>query len=71
MQRKACAERAAVIREKISGGKEAQKFKEQIQALDPMKAINAKAEKLKQKASKQVKKIFKPYGDTIIVKMKR
>ena len=65
---KACAERAAVIREKISGGKEAQKFKEQIQALDPMKAINAKAEKLKQKASKQVKKIFKPYGDTIYSK---
>jgi GTPase len=65
---KACAERAAVIREKISGGKEAQKFKEQIQALDPMKTINAKAKKLKQKAYKQVQKIFKPYGDTIYSK---
>ncbi len=62
---KACAERAVAIKEKISGGEEARKFKEQIQALDPMKAINAKAEKLKQKASKQVQKIFKPYGDTI------
>lgn len=62
---KACAERAAVIREKISGGKEAQKFKEQIQALDPMKAINKKARKLKQKATDQVNKVFEPYGDTI------
>ncbi len=62
---KACAERAAVIREKISGGKEAQKFKEQIQALDPMKAINKKARKLKQKATDQVNKVFKPYEGTI------
>ncbi len=62
---KACAERAAVIREKISSGKEAQKFKEQIQALDPMKAINKKARKLKQKATDQVNKVFKPYEGTI------
>jgi len=62
---KACMERVAVINEKISGGKEAQEFENQIRALDPMKAIKAKAKALNERAMKQVSKIFKPYGDTI------
>lgn len=62
---KACRERAAVIREKISGGKEAQEFIQQIEALDPMKAINAKAEALIEKAVEQVSEVFKKCGDTI------
>ncbi len=62
---KACAERAAVIKEKISGGKEAQEFKQKIEALDPMKAINSKAQMLVNKASTQVTPIFKLYGDKV------
>lgn len=62
---KACAERAAVIKEKISGGEEAQEFKQKIESLDPMKAINAKAETLSVKATNQVSRIFEPYGKMI------
>lgn len=65
---KACAERAAVIKEKISGGKEAKEFKQKIETLAPMKVINAKAKKLKDKATNQVGKIFKSYGKVIYSK---
>lgn len=55
---KACAERAAVIKEKISGGKEAQEFKQKIEALDPMKAINAKAKELISDVAEQTSIVF-------------
>ena len=55
---KACAERAAAIREKISGGKEAKEFKKKIEALDPMKIIRKKAKKLVDDVSEQTTIVF-------------
>lgn len=62
---KACAERAAAIRQKIADGKEAEVFKQKIAALDPMPIIEEKAEQLKQNAAIKTNKIFRPYGETL------
>ena len=62
---RACAERAAAIRQKIADGKEAETFKQKISALDPMPIINEKAEQLKQNATVKTNKIFRPYGETL------
>lgn len=62
---KACAERAATVRKKIADGKEAEAFKQKIDALDPMPKIEEKAEQLNQNATTKSSKIFRPYGETI------
>lgn len=62
---RACAERAAAVRQKIADGKEAEVFKQKIAALDPMPKIEEKAEQLKQNATTESSKIFRPYGETI------
>lgn len=65
---KACAERAAIIKEKISDGKEAQEFKQKIEALDPMIAINAKAKELIADAAKQTSTLFVDFDTHIFSK---
>lgn len=62
---KACAERAAAVKAKISNGKEAKTFKERIDALDPMETIRDKAEQLSKSTEEKVTKVFRPYGTTI------
>lgn len=62
---KACMERAAAVRDKISNGKEAEVFKEKVKKLDPMPMIEEKAEKLKREVTNDVSKTFKKYGLTI------
>lgn len=62
---KACAERAAAVRQKIADGKEAEVFKQKIADLDPMPIITEKAEQLKQNATTKSNKIFRPYGETL------
>lgn len=62
---KACAERAAAVRQKIADGKEAEAFKEKIAALDPMPLISEKADKLKQIATTKSSRVFRPYGDIL------
>lgn len=62
---KACAERAAIVKAKIADGKEAVVFKERIEALDPMGAIENKAEALKAETVRKTRRIFEAYGDVI------
>lgn len=62
---KACAERAAAVRQKIADGKEAEVFKQKIADLDPMPIITEKAEQLKQNATTKSNKIFRPYGENL------
>lgn len=62
---KACAARAAKVKESIENGAEADAFKERIDALDPMDKIVARVEELKSEVTKQASRIFAPYGDTI------
>ena len=62
---RACAERAAAVRQKIADGKEAELFKQKIAALDPMPVIEEKTEQLKQNATAKSNKIFRPYGETL------
>ena len=50
---KACAERAAAVKEKIDNGKEAEIFKEKIAALNPIETIESKAEMLKAEAARK------------------
>lgn len=62
---KACAERAAAIREKIADGKEAEVFKQKIADLNPMPIIAEKADQLKLKAATKSSRIFRLYGETL------
>ena len=62
---KACAERAAAVREKIEDGQEAQAFKKKVAEIDPMPTIEEKAEKLKVEVGRKSGLIFKPYGDVL------
>lgn len=62
---RACAERAAAVRQKIADGKEAELFKQKIAALDPMPVIEEKTEQLKQNATAKSNKIFRPYGEIL------
>ena len=62
---KACAERAAVIREKIADGAEASEFKNKVAALDPMPKITAEAKKLEEKTVRTLTKVFRSCPDVI------
>ena len=62
---RACAERAAAVRQKIADGKEAEVFKKKIADLDPMPVITEKAEQLKQNATVKANRIFRPYGENL------
>lgn len=66
---KACAERAAAVKEKIADGREAESFKERIAALNPMGAIQYKAQTLKEEATRKTGHVFAPYGDVITNKV--
>ncbi len=62
---KACAQRAAAVRDKIADGKEAEAFKERIASLNPIDSIKAKADALERDASRKNERVFEPYGDVI------
>ena len=62
---KACAERAAMVKQKIEDGQEAESFKQKIESLDPMPQINEQAKQLKENAANAVNQLFSTYGDTI------
>ncbi len=62
---KACAKRAAAVKAKIADGKEAKVFKKKIASLNPMNAIEDKAEVLKTEAARKTGRVFEPYGDVI------
>lgn len=62
---KACAERAALVRQKIEDGAEIRDFKATIAKLDPMPGITETAHRLSAKAVAETSRIFRPYGDTI------
>lgn len=62
---KACAKRAAAVKAKIADGKEAEVFKRKIASLNPMDAIEDKAEVLKTEAARKTGRVFEPYGDVI------
>ena len=62
---KACAERAAAVREKIDNGQDAAIFKDRIAKLDPMPNLNKKASDLANSTINGVKRIFDPFSDMI------
>lgn len=62
---RACAERAASVKAKIADGKEAEKFKQKIEKLDPMESIKNKAEILQAQAAGKTSIVFEGYGDVI------
>ena len=62
---RACAERAAAVKEKIADGKDAEVFKERIAQLNPMDTLNDKAEQLKADVVFKISDMFKAYGDVI------
>ena len=62
---KACAERAAAVKAKIANGKEAESYKKRIADLNPMQALNEKAEALAAEATRKTSRVFEPYGDVI------
>ncbi|MCM1328023.1 MAG: dynamin family protein [Ruminococcus sp.] len=62
---KACAERARIIKEKIADGTEAAEFKAKIDKLNPMPAIEEKADALTDSAERKTTRIFSNYGETI------
>lgn len=62
---RACAERAAAVKEKIADGKDAEVFKERIAQLNPMDTLNDKAEQLKADVVFKINDMFKAYGDVI------
>ena len=57
--------RYAEIEKRIADGKEAQKFKTQINALDPMPQIQKTSDKLLEDADRKVLRPFASYSDTI------
>lgn len=59
---KACADRAAAIRAKISNGEEARTSKQRIAELDPMPKIEEKTENLRQNAIDKSDEVFQDYG---------
>lgn len=62
---RACAERAAAVKEKIADGKDAEVFKERIAQLNPMDTLNDNAEQLKAEVVLKISQMFKSYGDVI------
>src|SRR5699024_8779399 len=61
----ACVQRAAAVRQKIADGKEAAAFKQEIAKLDPMPAIEKKADDLALKVENESSEIFEFYPETI------
>jgi len=62
---KVFAQRKANAREIISNGKEAQTFRDKINAINPIDLIEDKLEDLRLQIAKQASKAFAYYGDTI------
>lgn len=62
---RACAERAAAVKQKIEDGAEAKAFKQKIAELDPMPKVTEKANQLRMNATAKTGMIFRPYGETI------
>jgi len=62
---KKISEAAQIIKEKISNGEEAQKFKDRCLSLDPIPSVDKKIDVLKDKTIKKVSSIFEDYGETI------
>ncbi len=62
---KACAERAAAVRAKISDGEEAKAFKQKIDELNPIEKIKEKSIKLNKSAMEKATDMFRYYGGTI------
>ena len=62
---KACAQRAAAVREKIDGGEEAKTFKQKVAAIDPVKKIEGAAQGKTAQIITKVGRMFGPYGETI------
>lgn len=58
---KECIERAEAVKAKIADGKEAAKFKEKIEKLNPMENIEKKAENLKRETIVKAEKFFNKY----------
>lgn len=58
-------QRWKTVQTQINDGKEAQKFKNRIKELNPMKKIEKKAEELKDDTVDKTTSIFSNYGDTI------
>lgn len=59
------AHRAEVVRKAIENGKEAQKFKDQIEKLDPVPDIEKKTQSLKDEIDKKTVEILRDYGTEI------
>lgn len=59
------AHRAEVVRKKIENGKEAQKFKDRVEKLDPLPAIEKKTQSLKDEIDKKIVEIIDYYGTEI------
>lgn len=62
---KVCVERANLIREKISNGKDAEIFKRKVHDLNPITTIKSKSEELKNKISERTSCIFSDCEDYI------
>lgn len=62
---KACAERAAAVRAKISNGEEARAFKQRIAELNPMPIIEEEANELVNDVLDKSREIFQYYNDII------
>lgn len=58
-------ERAKIIQARIDDGKEAQKFKDKINAFNPMESIREKTEELTDKINEDVSNIFQSYDEFI------
>mgnify|MGYP005780035771 CR=1 FL=1 len=59
------AHRAEIVRKKIENGKEAQKFKDWVEKLDPVPAIEKKTQSLKDEIDKKIVEIMDYYGTEI------
>ncbi len=59
------AHRAEVVRKKIENGEEAQKFKDQVDKLDPVPVIEKKTQSLKDGIDKKIVEIIDYYGTEI------
>ena len=59
------AHRAEVVRKKIENGEEAQKFKDQVDKLDPVPVIEKKTQSLKDGIDKKILEIIDYYGTEI------
>ncbi len=61
-----CIEKAEAVKAKIADGKEATKFKEKIEKLNPVVTIKDKTEELKRKAIGEIDKLFHGHQEEVI-----